>query len=655
MLATGALLMIGAVSCTSDEPANSPVAQKDEVRYLRVNITNPAGTRAIEFEAGTDAENNVGTIIFDFYDADKKFVCRANPSDITWKENTGTPVPNVGEKGEAIVKVGINQNQKYPSYVMCYINPVAWTNGSDVTMTELRTEKRANYKNANGNFAMNNSCYYGTDPISGENNVKLSGTPITTGQLFNTYEEASNATAGEIADIYVERYASKVKFTLLEDVIKSYTGGLEENSTNYSLTFVPEAWTINADEPNMYAVKNFSASATSTSAATSAEVNDMLRPWNSWNDVDNHRSYWSCSPAFFAIDFPQVSDQIFDAYQTSSNKVAGNTTGAGVAVNPFSLKYYSYNQIKTGNDVTGSPLGTTTFAASADGTLPFRYTLENTMGANAFKSANPKAAVPSVLVVGHYNMTYAGATVPENTNFYILEDKVYFDGSVTGITDAPQIKDEFIRTQQILYIKNPDSSAEQEYVPVRKDNSATALLNNLEVVHPDKAVRTAGSVADFVQERFVTLQLKDATQEVYYRPGGGGNYERVTAANIVQVNYALWKQNSVASAYTQGKCYFSIPINHLRWTEDEPEAGAAGSPLDNNGNLVWSNLRIGDMGLVRNHVYTLNVSEVKGLATGINNLDYPLVPPADQDSYYIKYRINILNWRFVPKQDNIIL
>lgn len=66
-------------------------------------------------------------------------------------------------------------------------------------------------------------------------------------------------------------------------------------------------------------------------------------------------------------------------------------------------------------------------------------------------------------------------------------------------------------------------------------------------------------------------------------------------------------------------------------------------------------MRVGDFGLVRNHVYTLTVSQIKGLGTGIENLDYPIVPPMEMDDYFIKYRINILNWRIVPEQKNIIL
>ena len=61
------------------------------------------------------------------------------------------------------------------------------------------------------------------------------------------------------------------------------------------------------------------------------------------------------------------------------------------------------------------------------------------------------------------------------------------------------------------------------------------------------------------------------------------------------------------------------------------------------------------MGLVRNHVYKISVKAIKGMATGIDNLNYPIVPPMDADDYYVKYQINILGWRVVPTQENIIL
>lgn len=643
------LLALGMTACSSEEPAGNGVAEQDENRYLRVNLVNPAGTRAAEFEAGTVEENKVTSVIMDFYDAAGNFVVRANPSDITWVQNNmaeGGEVPNVGVIGNAVVKIGIAKEQNLPAYVMCYLNPVQWGQNNDANrnMQGLRLVSLEAFQNAAGNFAMNNSCYYGQDEITGQANVKISGTPIAAAKLY-TSEAAAIEDDAATLDIYVERYAAKVNFTAETTKqegaytqggkgIYSYTG---TTPAAYSLDFNAEAWTINADAPSMYAVKNFAVTAANATVPTLNDVNAYLGTWADWNDAANHRSYWSCSPAFFATDFPQVSDQIADIAQADA-KIEGN--GQGVAVAPYALKYYSYNQIVE-KDADGNLInGIGEFAANTDGTLPHKYALENTMGKPAFSSLNPKAAVPSVLLVGNYSVTYNGSALPAGTSFYLYNNGLYFKDAPEGIQNAILMKDKFIEDQEVLYVMVND-----KYVLLTKENAGTTL-NQLAVKHPDKAVRDK----NLVPHRFVTLQLTSVPTGVYYRPNGAGEFIAVTDANLNVVNTLLWQQSSVAYAYTNGKCYFSMPIHHLGMTEN-----TTNSPLSADGVLDWDKLRVGDMGLVRNHVYKLHVDAITGLATGIENLNYPIVPPMDQDDYWIRYRINILNWRIVPPQNGIIL
>lgn len=625
------LLAIGMTACSSDDIPGNGVAQQDEHRYLRVNLVNPSMTRAEDFEAGTEVENKVESIIMDFYDVAGNHVARANPADIEWESNNGNH--NVGKIGSAIVKIGLNKDQNLPAYVMCYLNPVEWGNAKETetsNMTDLRNHKRKAYKDAKNCFAMNNSCYYGPDGVTGQANVKISGTPIATTSLYTSKEDADKDNAATV-DIYVERYAAKVNFTVkTQDYdngigIEAYNG--KTGKIDFSLKFTPERWTVNADAPEMFAVKNFTT-VEGAGVPTMNEVQDYLGTWNSWNDAANHRSYWSCSPAFFAKEFPQVSDQIVEA-------AGEGKTGAGEKVGPYALKYYSYNQILDDN------IGNKNLVADQDGTLPVKYALENTMGKPAFSSLNPKAAVPSVLLVGHYDVTYNGNAIPENTSFYIFNNSLYFKETPQGVDNAVLMKDHFISQQEILFVADPENG----HTLLTSGNAGSAL-NYLVVEHPDKDVRGQ----NLVPHRFVTLQLSDVPTGVYFRPNGAGEYVAVTAENLNVVNTLLWQQSGVAYAYTDGKCYYSMPIHHLGMTEN-----TTGIPLEEDGDIDWKNLRVGDMGLVRNHVYKLSVDAIKGLATGIENLDYPIVPPMDQDEYYIKYRINILNWRVVPAQGGIIL
>lgn len=79
--------------------------------------------------------------------------------------------------------------------------------------------------------------------------------------------------------------------------------------------------------------------------------------------------------------------------------------------------------------------------------------------------------------------------------------------------------------------------------------------------------------------------------------------------------------------YSEGKCYFWTPIEHF---------GTQGET--------------GSIGVVRNHVYALNLKSIAGLGTPIVDPDQPIVPekPTDDNSY-LAAQVNILAWKMVSQ------
>lgn len=622
------LLTLGLAACNSDVPeiAGNGEAQNDEVRYLRVAIANPMSSRAATFEDGTDEENAVGELYFRFYDA------AGNPIETgtTQLENVDfdavTPANgNVGMVKEVVLQLTLPRGSAYPSYVVCFINPVNYSeiSNNNSNMADLRNEPRIDYKDNAGNFAMNNAVYYGADPISGAQQVKMLGAPILASQLFTSEAAANEATAAQTVNVYVERYAAKVRLTVADNAVKPVTVG------PYTLTFVPEAWTINADAPTMYASKRFEATnAATTTIPTFGQVQDMLGGWTTWNDATNHRSYWACSPSYYATAFPQVSDDIIDKAATG--------TGAGQVVGDYALRYYSYNQIL---GTTGPGAGVTAFN---NGGNNWKYTLENTVGQQAFQTLNPKAAVPSVVVVGHYDLTTGGGNVlTPGDGFCIYNGAIYFRNNVPAgaATGAVTMKQKFLNENKVLAISESGTLATFANLNATQQAAFT-------VAHPAKAIRGTQPIP----HRYVTLQLTSVPNGLYYKPAGSDVWTAATADDLEYINTLLWQQLGNASSYTQNKCYFSVPIQHLGMTENTIDP----SPYVD-GELDWTKVRVGDFGLVRNHVYSLSVSEISGRATGIENLANPLVPSMDENNYWIKYQINILNWRVVPTQSDIVL
>lgn len=673
------IMALGMTACSSEDIAikENVVSEDTDVRFMRVAIANPPSTRAAEFEDGTEDENRVKNLFFKFYDATGAPIPDSQTTLVDVKKEPNgdiqfeTQTPGNGDVGKyksITVQVTLPRRGNYPSYVVCFVNPVNYDeiNGTTVkNMNDLRGQIRDNYKANDGSFAMNNSVYYGNDPVSGGVNVRMFATPILASQLKTTKQDADEATGDDVVNIYVERYAAKVKFTLGDDAVEPVTVGA------YNLTFVPEAWSINADADDMYAAKRYADSnATTTTIPTFSQVQTMLGGWTSWNDEPNKRSYWACSPSYYATSFPQVSDNIID-------QASAGTTGAGEKVGDYELHYYSYNQV-TDPELRSQGLGVTDFN---DGGTNWKYTMENTMGKQAFMSLNPSAAAPSVILVGHYelstNVTTPGGEGEEPTitnvkldpnigdGFCIYNGEIYFRNTVpTGVQGATRMLTKFLDENAILAINATGTL-------LKASNAQTNNLTDyFEVVHPNKAVR--GQQA--IPHRYVTLQLKTnltSLQGLYYKPAGSDTWmslqdqfaalanEGATAGSapndaqvdfINSINTLLWQQLGNASSYTKNKCYFSIPIQHLGITENTADP----SPIAD-GHIDWTKVRVGDFGLVRNHVYSLSVSEISGVANGIENLDNPLVPSMAETDYWIRYQVNILNWRVVPAQNNIIL
>lgn len=635
-LFAGSAMALAMTGCSSDEPGGVQNDKAEKTVYLRVAISDVnAASRATNdtdhFLDGTTAESAIGALQFRFFDAAGNAIDDVSETNYDFVDaTTDQGAPSVDKIKTAIVEVNLAQGQALPAYVLVFANPVSWDGvTAGTTMNGYRDIERSGYLDGANRFAMNNSVYYGTDAVSGQNNVKISGTPIQNGQLFATKAEAEAATGGDVVDIYIERRAARV------DVKFTNAAGDAAATINtvalggYNLTFVPSAWTVTADAPTMYAIKRFATTAATDAAIPSmAEVDTYLGAgWSNtyWNDATLHRSYWACSPSFYATDFPRVSDNIVDKVTTG--------TGAGVVVAPYALKYYSFNQV---NGANGS-------AIANNNTAVTRYALENTMGTDAFHSINPNAAAPSVLLTGKYTLTNEnGTALAANTSFAIWNNDIYFIGAVP--TDAntgdQTILDAMLADQQI----------------VATDANGTLLRAaraGVVVQHPDATVRAENAIS----EESMTLQLTTLPQDgnmLYYKPVGSETWEPITnATQMLYVNRQLAGQLNYAKAYTQGAAYFGIPIKHLRATEDVRTGDA--NPFNADGTVAnWANVRAGDFGLVRNHVYTININGINGLGDGVLDLDYPIITPMDTYNYYIKYSLKVLNWRIVPAQGVIL-
>lgn len=613
---TALLATVVLAGCSSSDEGLEPgKVDRDQTRYLSVAVNSPTASRA-DFEDGAPAESDIKTLHFVFYDGAGVPVFNYEPTSIS-TPSTSTD-PNVTKIWSSVIPVRLTAGQNMPSYVMCFVNPINGNNLKTMSFAEIEIEARNQVKGNDGSFPMCNSVYYGDNPISHQLGVRLMATPISELQLFKTETEAQAAlTSGTgIIDIYVERYAAKIGLSLNPSNIGAYA------VNGYTLKFVPEYWRPNAIDQETYATKAFcldpaaDGSFDPTQTPTKQQMDGMFNGSGmaaTWNDEPNHRCYWACSPSYFKNSYPKVSDNITD-------------TDPGFK-HTYSLKYYTYKEI-SGTDAALKGIAwnsTSGFStnATADTDNGYFYSRETTTAIAAITNVdggNPKAAVASVVIVGRYLLTKAGEETPKAAQDFYLYGR-------------ENNKWNLYETEIALKAK---MIANQRWIFTDQGQTLATAPELFEIKHPEPGVRNADEA---VAGRLVALQLKkERSTNLYFYDGTG--YVMIDDTNIKQANRLLW-QGGAAQMYKGGLAFFSVPIHHLGWSD---------ARCIKDGQTDWENLKHGDLGVVRNHVYNIEVTKISGLGTGLRDEEQPIVPPMDDVEYSIAARLNVLAWKVVPTQ-----
>ena len=626
-------------ACNSDAPLapeeGGSVAEIDKTMFVKLAIhgSEGMGTRAAaddgnpvegtDFEDGTGNESKVSNAYFVFYDAAGNVVGDiVNVPVSQMKEEVGTD--GTVEKFYAhTVEVSVPKGQTTPTQVVCYINPLTPAALKSDLQT-VQTVTRSEVTSDTG-FPMSNSVYY----------LNNAGDPVITvdvnGKLYDTPEEAEGAPA---VDIYVERYASKLAFSAAEaEAYTTHTSGVSTDGTAtetpVTLSFVADRWALNAEATSTYVLKSFRQPSDNgqilgtsyTFAALNTVINGTgatATSW-AWNNSNYHRSYWAVSPAYFTETYPTVADDLKDG------------TWAG------QQKYYTLADLNAG-------------AGFAGNNTTAQYFRETTVGSRALASENPRAAMPAVILVGHYTVAVNGTDAGQKSFYTYLkgsDDKplVYFEADAQGnseVAGGESMINRFFNALTVLYKKDGDKYV--RFNPADATDKAK-LLSILEIADP------ADEVATDVAARFRTLQLKANANTTGIYIANGNGYEEIGTGegmvSILDANKALYQQVGMAAYYINGAAYFNIPVLHYGWYRAGNPNAAAGAT----GNIDWNKVNVGDFGMVRNHSYKVNVSKIAGLGTGIAGVDDPIVPPADTKEQYISYRVNILKWAVVPTQN----
>lgn len=482
-------------------------------------------------------------------------------------------------------------------------------------------------------------------------------------------------------------------------VLNTYTYETKDGITTVTeqivkLTFVPDKWDVNAESNEMFVIKTFRsqnalgdytmdnltyAGAMGTDAANPLLGNNSSATNWLWNSQANCRSYWGCSPSYYSTTYPEVASDYFE----------------NGAYNPeMKLKYLTWKELQT----NGQNVSTT---------LTTDYVKETTVGnLGLHEATNKYASIPSVIVTGNYNLSCYGdagnvvSTLPDKTTFYLYGTGadngkgIYFEAAKNGAeqTLASAAKDDknnvvgssllyrLAKRQNIVRMKETvtktDNGVEKSETKVR-DLTEEEMAKIFTIARPSNDVLEIGAITNEdgtkqtvkLAARKFTLQLSSSLTFTTKEDGGVkteydliyndsyGDKDVVPAENAIAtqniVNNLLLRNVGYADKYTNGMAYYNIPIKHYGWyrkTNDNRVLDDADGK-EVKGDIDWSKTRVGDFGVVRNHLYNIQVSAINGLATAISDETTPIIPPQETEEYFVAYRIYILNWAVVPTQN----
>lgn len=676
MLATG----LAFTGCSSDNAPDSPdrVVEAGTQFYIRVAIANADGATRAGYTDNTDesnytdgdktTESAVKSVLFVFYNADGGYVANKTIANPTLSAGSD----NIESLLDIVVPVTIQETSKIPAYVVAYVNPTT-SASSNVTGNLEDIQKRIRSladvlpsgtqegTNTNG-FLMTNSVYYEEG-----SNAPIVAAPVPPTAL---YESEADAKKGDASiTVYVERAMAKVNvFTNRTD--EGGNGTLADapqtvvnagDQANYTLSFDAKAWGLNNEEKNTYILKNFrtgsvnipnpidentqlpSIANMSWSEANSAMSSLTSPDWNYPAKTEankGRRSFWAYSPNYFnATTYPEYSDQI----STS---------------NPSPLNQISVTEIW---DTENNKRGTKghDFGTGA-------YTLENTVSDAVLRETKAGVrAITSAVIVGKYTVKNADGTEVRYDNLYLRRGISVSEGTTSNIVYVGNdyMMQSFLSQQTatdgVIFVKNAASST-PEYSPVSwADANKDNIKADFEIVHPEKDVTGV-----YTANRFVTLQLKstatltktegegDDAKQVpkYYYRDNNGLMTAVASGNRNLVNIALYQHlNAKLGAvemFNGGYAYFKVPIRHLWGQNNKGFGDSATATLDG--------FVLGQYGVVRNHIYNINVTAIGGIGTGISDPDEPIVFPITEKEYFVKTEIRVQKWRIVPTQDVIL-
>ena len=244
------------------------------------------------------------------------------------------------------------------------------------------------------------------------------------------------------------------------------------------------------------------------------------------------------------------------------------------------------------------------------------YCLENTFS----NKGQDQDETTSVVVLAQFLLN--GVTAPVNVVAYGSKGDIpvyYSENDFLQKALADKLKETNYTVATATTTTEPREPLKVSDFELKAENSEETVLGPAASGTP--ATETIG------YKSALKIALKDEVTIVYDAEG-----------NVKEKGELITKLTQGLSEYTvyvDGYCYYSIPIRHFTDLE---------VPLTNSTEIN-KNTQLGRYGIVRNHVYNVNINSIKALGKPVTD-NTPEVPdkPDDKFEFLMDASINVLSW-----------
>lgn len=436
-------------------------------------------------------------------------------------------------------------------------------------------------------------------------------------------------------------------------------------TTNTDWACILWGWGTNALARREYVFKNLddvmpgadkAKTGTPFHDAREAKINTPF--FANWNDAERHRSYWAVD-GYYAnpARYPYQYRKSYDSEQSTYWDKFKIDDGKRSSESP--LFYYSYQEIRLramGYDPFGStdPGENHVVNGNLEGSRRYRYIPENVLGAELLKNNIHLAASTHVIFIGQLIMgdelgKYSEELGKEQSAAVMdwVSDKYKSEGywydkagylrkaysrMFKNLNEKRIFTDIFGENESLSTPEGPvtlsavkgggspvqlDSEYMQNKVAgsadIEKDDTNPFQLVGAEIANGDGRVM---------------LGLKEGWKLIV--ENSGSTRMELEPVRFKSMVYALV---GYADCYRNGRMYYYSPIRHARAS----------------ANLEAKDYQVGDIGVVRNHWYKINVNSVLKPGIPVEDPGQPIIPNIDPADQYLALDIHVVPWHVVDQ------